>query len=242
MDQNQSQEEMLKQLKEDFLSTVSHELRTPINNMGIAIQVLKINPDSPHRDFYLQCLETECNRQKALINNLLDFQRLEAGYDDCVFQTIDLQSWLKPFTELCTSWAMLRRQAFHVRIEPTLTTIFSDPDVLERILLELVTNALKFTQPNTGIISLEISSAQEVITFKVCNNGEPIPEEHVPFIFDKFYRAPSRDPWQHGGSGIGLSLVKQFVHQLNGQVKFDSQVDKTCFTIVLPFMNAALPS
>lgn len=243
--------EKLNRLKDDFLSTVSHELRSPVSNMKMAIQMLELTLQrSNHPSIssihpctqtnpsarYLQILQHECNREIELINDLLDLQRLEAGGRALSLSEIPLQSWLldiaKPFQER----AQNRQQRFEVTISSELPAIVSEAASLERIVVELLTNACKYTPPGEAIV-LTAHGASEAIRIQVCSFGIEIPEEELPNIFDKFYRVPNADPWKQGGTGLGLALVKKLIEHLEGTIQVESTSGQTCFTIeILPFM------
>jgi PAS domain S-box-containing protein len=240
--------EKLNRLKDDFLSTVSHEMRSPVSNMKMAIQMLELTLQrnnythiSPTNELasanqvtrYLQILNYECKREIELINDLLDLQRLEAGFHSLTLSEIPLQSWLllnaKPFRERTQN----RQQKFEINIASDLPRFVSDPACLERIVVELLTNACKYTPPEETI-SLTARAESEAIQIQVCNFGTEIPVAELPNIFDKFYRVPNADPWRQGGTGLGLALVKKMVEHLGGSIEVISAENQTCFTVEIP--------
>lgn len=231
--------EQLNRLKDDFLSTVSHELRTPIANMRMAIQMLSIAPDAARQERYLKILQTECEREADLVNNLLDLQRLEsAAYPAMLNRAIRLQDWLPnviaPFR--------VRAQARSLRLETLVPTdlppLLVDPNSLKRIMAELLNNACKYTEVGGKIFlevqssSLPLSSSSAIVL--TLQNQAKIPAAELPNIFKKFYRIPGADPWQQGGTGLGLALVKELVHHLNGTIQVESKEGWTIFTLQFP--------
>jgi signal transduction histidine kinase/DNA-binding response OmpR family regulator len=230
----------LNQLKNDFVSTVSHELRSPLANMRMAIAMLKncLEQGAPanKRTVYLQILQDECEREISLINDLLDLQRLEAGSKIVEVQAIDLSSWLPEVVQPFASTAQARQITLQVHLAPNLPMLSSDPISLQRILAELLHNAHKYTPPDEKITVSAMAEADR-IRLQVCNSGIEIPAPELPRIFDKFYRVPSGDPWQQGGTGLGLALVKQLVEHLGGVIGVKSDAGQTCFTIELPNDN-----
>jgi PAS domain S-box-containing protein len=239
----------LNRLKEEFLSTVSHELRTPLTNMKMAIQMLAIALDQQHNFFadvakphtecskaarYFQILVNECDREINLINNFLDLQRLDTGTKHFVLETIQIQELLVRVVELFkTRYRNRYQHEIHLSVEPNLPLLICDPFSLERILIELLTNACKFSPlgaTTTMTAQLEFNNIQ----FKVINSGVDIPPTELPRIFDKFYRIPSNDPWKQGGMGLGLALVQKLIKHLGGTIKVESEAKCTCFTIELP--------
>jgi PAS domain S-box-containing protein len=225
----------LSRLKDDFLSTVSHELRTPMSNMKLAIHMLRQSTEKPEqRHRYLNILQEECSRETDLINNLLDLQRLEAKATSAIVSTIDLHEWipnqLLPFLER----AEQRQQALTWNIEETLKPLATDRRSLERIVAELVNNACKYTNPEGCIHIQAARTEKDHLQLAFRNSGSQIPPEELPRIFEKFYRVPSTDPWQQGGTGLGLALVQKLVEQLHGHIAVRSIPEYTEFIVTLP--------
>ncbi|MBD2101448.1 GAF domain-containing sensor histidine kinase [Leptolyngbya sp. FACHB-261] len=234
------------QLKDDFLDTVSHELRTPIANMKMAIKMLQIASSDEQRQRYLQILQTECNREADLINELLDLQRLEAGAELLELEPLHLQQWLPPVVAPFQERATSREQCLQVRVAPDLPVLPTNPSSLERIVAELLNNACKYTPPG-GTITVSVAPkpntlglrpySAKVVELKVVNSSMDIPASELVHIFEKFYRIPSSDPWKQGGTGLGLALVKRLVEQIGGQIRAKSQANETSFTVELPCVS-----
>ncbi len=235
--------QQLNQLKDDFLSTVSHELRTPLTNIKMAIQMLQIATTSERRDRYLQILQSECDREVTLINDLLDLQRLEAGRDSIALETVQLHQWLPPIVASFHDRALARQQTLQLDIAPV--TLTTDPTKLKRILMELLNNACKYTPP-AGMITVTaraLASTTELnaangVEFVVNNFGSEIPATDLKRIFEKFYRIPSSDRWQQGGTGLGLAIVQKLVEHLGGHIRAESGAGQTTFTIEIPNIDA----
>ncbi|MBD2346593.1 PAS domain-containing sensor histidine kinase [Anabaena subtropica] len=243
-----AERESLSHLKDEFLSTVSHELRTPLTNMKMAIQMLGI---ALHREqnllwettqpiaepskvaCYFNILENECDREINLINNFLELQRLNTNAKPWVLETIQLPSWLWRVVEQFKSRNFyICKQKLHISVTPSLPPLVCNPSSLERILIELLTNACKFSPPD-GEITIAAQLESQKIVFQVINSGVEIPKSELPRIFDKFYRIPSNDPWKQGGTGLGLALVQKLIQQLGGTIKVESGSNRTCFSIQL---------
>ncbi len=251
--------ESLNRLKDEFLSTVSHELRTPLTNMKMAIQMLDIklkeekqisstsesvknsnnnsnNHSNNHSKIsrYFQILNNECEREIGLINNFLDLQRLDTSNKPLVLEKIEVSQWLEGVVELYNARNRnCCRQKLKLYLEPNLPSIICDPFSLERILVELLTNACKFSPVNQEII-VNAKVKSDKIQFQVINTGVEIPSAELPRIFDKFYRIPSNDPWKQGGTGLGLALVQKLTKYLGGVVEVESGSNRTCFSVQLP--------
>jgi PAS domain S-box-containing protein len=244
--------ECLNRLKDEFLSTVSHELRTPLTNMKMAIQMLGIALDreqnflaqiekpQPERSKayrYFEILNNECDREINLISNFLDLQRLDAGAKPLVLEKIHVQQWLWRVVELFKArHPHYCHQTLRLSVAPNLPPLACDLFSLERILIELLTNASKFSPPDAEItVSAQLKSHN--ILFQVINSGVEIPTSELSRIFDKFYRIPSNDPWKQGGTGLGLALVQKLTKYLGGTIEVESGSNRTCFTIQLAVGN-----
>lgn len=243
--------EHLNQLKDDFLSTVSHELRTPLSNIKMAIHMLRTAPSPERQQRYLEILEAECSRETELINDLLDLQRLENDSYRISPEPIQLQDWIPSIIMPFASRAQSRQQYLNLEISPDLPAVSTDRKSLERILAELLNNACKYTSPD-GTIRLEVSHSPEadphqfnlnlkqerlpVTTFKISNEAD-IPASEIPRMFEKFYRIPKSDPWQQGGTGLGLALIKKLVETLHGWIEADSRDGWTVLTVHLPMLK-----
>ncbi|MDX2272635.1 MAG: PAS domain S-box protein [Cyanobacteriota bacterium] len=225
--------EKLNQLKEDFLATVSHELRTPMTNIKMALQMLKLTYPNPRSQHYLQILEGECDREIRLINDLLDLQREESFTKSLNLQILDLATWLP---QLLEPFALRFQQSEHplqIDIAANLPTFETDVSVLERILTELLINALKYT-PSGQPIRLSVEWLAPAITFVITNFGVEIPAHYLPRLFEKFFRLPDHDRWRQSGTGLGLALVKQSAESLGGSIKVESRANQTTFTLRIP--------
>lgn len=255
--------EKLNQLKDDFVATVSHELRTPMTNIKIATKMLQITFGSPEKqDHYLKTLERECEREISLINDLLDLQRLETGSKTVSLEAIDLQPWLETLVDSFQDRARQRLQRIVLDVDPHLDILYTDRVTLDRVLVELLTNACKYTPPHHQIaikahpfgsvsspsflldplVSQSGSALSEGVELQIINTGVEIPADHLPRLFQKFYRIPKTDRWQQGGTGLGLALVKRSVEWLEGEIWVSSGSEQTTFTIRLPHSLVSSPS
>ena len=234
-------------LKDDFLSTVSHELRSPISNIKVSLSMLALAlkqrntaqstqiktqaEKKIHR--YMQVLETECEREIDLIDDLLDLQRLEAGTEIFNWESIDMNQWLSHLIMQFKDRAEQRHQHFIVEIPQELPMLISDKRCMQRILTELLTNACKYTPPEDYITFKVITTAKQV-TLQVINTGVEIPEEEIPLIFNKFHRIISVDRWKQGGTGLGLALIQRLAIELGGSISVTSGDNQTSFVVELP--------
>ncbi len=231
----------LNQLKDDFLSTVSHELRTPMSSIQMAVQMLEITFQRLGLQFdlsspvstYLQILQSECNREISLINDLLDLSRLEAEVEPLELMPIELNLWLSHIAEPFLERTRLQQQQLVLNLPASLPTIVTDLSYLERAMTELLHNACKYTPPGETI---QVAAHADLthVQITVMNTGITIPDAECDRIFDKFYRIPNGDPWKHGGTGLGLALVKKLVERLDGSITLKNPVNRVIFEMWLP--------
>lgn len=191
---------------------------------------------------YFQVLKDECQREISLINDLLDLSRLETGSDVPVLQAIDLASWLRQRIDPFLERARSQEQTLQISIPSNLPVFATDPSHLDRIVTELLNNACKYTPAGETIaVTVQIVESadvrSQVLQMYVCNSGVEISGEELNRIFDKFYRIPNNDPWKHGGTGLGLALVKKLVESLGGTIQVDSADRQTRFVVELPSLG-----
>ncbi len=225
--------EALNNMKDEFLSTVSHELRAPMTNIRLVIELLPSAETEAEILQYLEILERECTRETNLINDLLDFQRLESGLQTLNLQRIDLAAWLPELVRPYRERAAAQQQSLQLRLAESLPPLVSDRACLDRVLTELLNNACKYT-PLGGSLILAVRATASHLQFTVQNSDTEIPAAELPRIFDKFYRIPHSDRLQQGGTGLGLALVKKLVEHLGGTIAVQSNRQKTTFTVAIP--------
>jgi signal transduction histidine kinase len=230
----------LHKLKDDFLSTISHELRTPMASMKMVILMLESKIKEEPEKKYVSILKRECEREIKLINDLLDLQLLEVGRHQVEIESIYLSEWLPQILRPICQKTEERLQEFTLSIAPNIPLVTTYINSLKRVVIELVNNAYKFTPSGEKIsvkAELSLRSLDDVpsVLLSVCSSGVEIAYEEQIRIFEKFYRIPDKDPWQQGGTGLGLSLVKKLVEQvLLGTVSVRSRLGRTTFFVEFP--------
>lgn len=182
---------------------------------------------------FLRILREECQRETTLINNLLDLTRLESATEPLQLMPIHLQSLIPHIGESFMVRSQQQQQRLEFELPDNLPTVVTDLEYLERILLELLNNACKYT-PAHETITVACTATAAAVTIRVSNSGIEIPSAECDRIFDRFYRVPNSDPWKHGGTGLGLALVKQLVETLQGTIRVESHDNQTHFIVQLP--------
>ncbi|MEB3293457.1 MAG: HAMP domain-containing sensor histidine kinase, partial [Synechococcales bacterium] len=231
----------MNQRMDEFLSTLSHELRTPLTSMTLAIRMLREATLSPERRLqYLNILEQQCAQETSLINDLLALQELESKQVAMQMQTVNLKQVIDQLRYGFDQRWSAKGLTLQLEFPESLPQICTDAASLNRILLELLTNAGKYSDPN-DTIRLQVSTlADRQVSITLTNVGAGISEEELPHIFEKFRRCQGVTQNAVPGTGLGLALVKSLVQHLNGSITATSQPIahstsyETMFTIVLP--------
>ena len=233
---NIAREMALARLKSDFVSNVSHELRTPLSLIRLYAETLEMGrlktPEKCHE--YYSIIRKESERLTALINNILDFSRIEAGRKEYDFRETDLRELVHNTLESYRYQIEQNGFAFEERISEDVPPLRVDREAMARSLLNLVNNALKYSQ-DRKFIGVNLFRDNGAVKLEVVDHGIGIPVHEQGKIFEKFYRVG--DPLVHNtkGSGLGLSLVRHIVQAHGGQVLVDSAPGRgSKFTITLP--------
>jgi signal transduction histidine kinase len=231
----------LAKLKSDFVANVSHELRTPLALIRLYAETLELGRLSAKEKYqeYFRIIREESERLTALINNILDFSRIEAGRKEYEFKETDLPELVHSTLESYRFQIQQNGFAFEENISADIPPVNVDREAIARSLLNLVNNALKYSKDDKYIgVSLYHSNGS--VNLEVRDHGIGIPVQEQEKIFEKFYRCG--DPLVHNvkGSGLGLSLVRHIARAHGGDVLVESHPQKgSKFTIALPL---AFPS
>ena len=242
--QQMNQLQQLNLLKDEFLSSMSHELRTPLTTMSLAIRMLR-QPQLPseRRDKYLEILEQECNKEIDLINDLLSLQRLESNQSQLQPQQVDLMLLIKDLAESFEDKWANKHLTFTVESPVRSLRLNTDPDSLNRILIELFTNAGKYSDPDTTItlqFTHPVQHSVNQVVLTLSNIGSGISPTDLTHIFEKFHRGQGVTQKAVQGTGLGLALVKCLVQHLDGTIEVisspleNSSRYLTSFTLTLP--------
>ena len=232
----------LDQLKSRFFANISHELRTPLTlllaPLESLIQKTAAATNSALRDT-LGTMRANGMRLLKLINDLLDAVRIESGKMEIKSEPLALPEFLRGLASAVSGVAGEKGLRLSVHASDEIGAVLADREKLEKILLNLVFNAIKFT-PAGGRVEMSAHREHDRLLLAVRDTGMGIPEEQLPFIFDRFWQADSSSNRKYQGVGIGLSLVKDLVEIQGGSVDVESRVGHgTTFTLRLPWIEAA---
>ncbi len=231
--------EAANQAKSRFLATVSHEIRTPLNGINGMAKLLADTRLSDEQRTYVQAVTASGNALMNLIEDLLDFSKIETGKFDLRPETIEVRPFCESLVELVAARAHGRGIGIAAHIAPDVaSTIVSDPNRLRQSLLNLLGNAVKFTQ--TGGISLLVTAPQGSIRFTVRDSGKGIEADDLARIFEEFEQVETGTTRSHGGVGLGLSITRRLVAAMGGDVSVESEAGKgSSFIIDLPNLAPA---
>jgi signal transduction histidine kinase len=233
---NVSREMTLSKLKSDFVANVSHELRTPLALIRLYAETLELGRLTAKEKYheYFRIIREESERLTALINNILDFSRIEAGRKEYEFQETDLAELVHSTLESYRFQIQQNGFAFEENISSDIPPVTVDREAIARSLLNLVNNALKYSKEQK-YIGVSLYRSDRLVNLEVRDRGIGIPANEQGKIFEKFYRCG--DPLVHNvkGSGLGLSLVRHIARAHGGEVTVESAPEKgSKFTIALP--------
>jgi signal transduction histidine kinase/ActR/RegA family two-component response regulator len=223
-------------LKDEFLATVSHELRTPLNAMLGWAHVLMMSPPDPQRlTKGMSAIVRNGTAQARVIDDLMDVSRIITGKLQLRVSAVDLQVAMEEALEIIRPAAEGKRIAVHVRPADTPCFVGGDLDRLRQIIWNLLANAVKFTPPD-GTISVEVTATERDCRIDVTDNGVGIPPELLPHVFDRFRQGDGSTTREHGGLGLGLSIVKELTELHGGTVTATSggTGHGATFTVRLP--------
>jgi signal transduction histidine kinase len=235
----------LDRLKSRFFANISHELRTPLTLLLSPLETLMNRFDRSFDDNARELLTTmQANgmRLLKLINDLLDLIRLEAGRMDVKSEPVEVSEFLKGLASAVRQVAENKRIKLETHVDAQIATLLTDRDKVEKIVLNLLFNALKFT-PEGGQVWLRAEKQDDNFVLIVGDTGVGIAEKNLPFVFDRFWQADSSSKRKFQGVGIGLALVKELTEMLRGTVAVQSQEGKgTTFTVRLPYQKGEAPA
>jgi signal transduction histidine kinase len=227
----------LDEAKSRFFANISHELRTPLTLLIAPVETLlnRENLDTEVRNL-LNTMHGNGMRLLKLINDLLDLVRLESGRMTLRRDPVTVEPFIKGVASAARQVADDKRLHLDVQVDPALGTILTDRDKLDKIILNLVFNAIKFT-PAGGRITIAAEKQKDRFVMNVSDTGMGISEKNLPYIFDRFWQADGSSKRKYQGVGIGLALVKEFVTLQGGTVTVRSAEGQgTTFTVSLPYV------
>lgn len=230
-------EELLSQdkQKDDFLDTVAHELKTPITAIKAAAEVLEDDDMPPAlRKQFLDNIGRDTNRLATLIHNILDLEKLAGDRTELIITPKDIYTCIG--NAVMGVAQIAKNKGVQIRFEPQKEPLLAlfDEDRIMQVLTNLLSNSLKFTEPQEGVVSIQVVAQDRRICVAVVDNGKGIPIEEHRYIFEKFYQSKNQNIKKPQGSGFGLAICKRIIESHNGTIWADeayTQGAKILFTI-----------
>lgn len=224
----------LAKIKSDFLSNMSHEIRTPLNSIIGMCDILQDFKHEKEVEDYISTIVNSGNLLLNIVNDILDLSKLETGKIELDPVPFDINEFVGRINSSFTHLFKEKKLYFRVLVLPeTPKFIMADSNRLEQIVLNLLSNAYKFTP--TGGVTLTISVRDDMLQFKIEDTGIGIDSNMQSQLFTRFTQADSSITKQYGGTGLGLSIVKELVELMNGKIEVSSSAGSgSCFIVLVP--------
>ena len=227
-------------LRTEFFANLSHEFRTPLNVILGALQLIELKVNNGNElkiekfEANIKTMKQNCLRLLRLINNLIDITKIDAGFFQLDLKNYNIVSIIEEITLSIAEYTKSKGISLIFDTDTEEKIIACDPDKIERIILNIISNSIKLNNKG-GTIKVEVCVAGENVKIIINDNGTGIPEDKLGIIFERFRQANKSTIRNNEGSGIGLSLVKSLVEMHSGTIAVESKYKEGCkFIITLP--------
>ena len=230
-------------LRREFVANVSHELRTPLTSIRSYAETLTENPDMEKETEmnFLHVILNESDRMTKIVQDLLELSRFDAGSVQFNFERFSLAKSIEDVRDAVKLECAARGHTMTVHTPEDLPDIVGDRARIEQVLINIVTNAIKYT-PDGGQIDITSGSSDGFVWVAIKDTGIGIPEEDIPRLFDRFYRVDKARSRESGGTGLGLSIALEIIQRHGGAIDVQSAVGEgTTVTVRLPIEPKAHP-
>ncbi len=226
----------LENIRSEFVSNVTHELKTPLTSIKGFTDTLKSGAikDEKVAERFLDIIDIEAERLHNLIGDILNLSEIETMKQDICVQEYFFEDILNEVIAIIRPSADKKNVSISYKIDSSVSKIMMNKDRLKQILINLIDNGVKYNKID-GEVNIYCRRQKDMIELQIIDNGIGIPKEHIPRLFERFYRVDKGRSRNQGGTGLGLSIVKHIVHLYNGTIEVLSEVGKgTEFIIKLP--------
>lgn len=231
-----TQQKLAEQMRTEFVETATHELRTPLTNIRAYAETLQLQNDIPieqQKDF-INIINAEATRLGRFVDELLNLSRMDAGSITVSKHETDFERMLQECIEHCRPQMEAKHQAFETQIPPKISNLFLDKDKIASCLVNLIGNAVKYTEDG-GVVRLVVEESPTELSIRVEDTGIGISEEELPRVFNRFFRSTDDRVLQESGSGLGLAFTEEIVRLHGGRLTVQSKLNEgSQFTLFLP--------
>jgi two-component system phosphate regulon sensor histidine kinase PhoR len=232
----------LEEVRNDFVANVSHELKTPLTSIRGFVETLQAgaieNPERAHK--FLNIIMLESERLTRLINDILVITKMESGKDKVRNARVRLDQMAYDVADMLRIHAREKQVTVYAREPGEPVYIWGSPDRVEQMLINLIENGIKYNKPG-GSVTIKVFSSGESVQLLISDTGIGIKEEHMPRLFERFYRVDKGRSRNMGGTGLGLAIVKHIIKGLGGMVEvYSKPTDGTEFLVTLPKYSGEL--
>ena len=232
-----TQQKINEDVKNDFINNITHEFKTPISTISLACSAMEdpvIRENIPMMMDYVSIVQTENNRLKKMVDNILQLARLKRGQLQFRLEKIDVHELLRSIVANITLQVTSNHGSITTHLDAPVSTIIGDPTHIESVLVNLIENALKYS-PNQPTIVISTRNEKKFLVVSIKDNGIGISKKNIRHIFDEFYRVPKGNVHDVKGYGIGLHYVKKIIQKHSGMIKVESELNQgSVFSIYLP--------
>ena len=227
----------IEQLQNDFVATVSHELRTPLTSINGALSLAvggALGPLSTQQQKMLEIAQNNCRQLHQLVNDLLDFEKLSSGNMPLKILPFDLLPLLQ---QLSQQLASSQQRQFELTADAKSYLVLGDENRVRQVCLNLLSNALKFAEPDTPI-TLQLLTHTQQVELQVDDIGKGVPAAFEPMLFQRFAQADSASSRAQSGTGLGLAISKQLMDKMHGDIGYQRLANGSRFFIRLPLASS----
>lgn len=222
----------VERIKKDFVINVSHELRTPLTAIKGYVETLEEEVDEKAKE-YLEIIKRHTDRLILIIKDLLLLSELEEKEVEMETEKVDIKNLIENILTIFEQKLKEKKLKVQLKVLNKVPTIQGDPFSLEQMFINIIDNAVNYTEE--GKIEISLKKEDKKLSVEIEDTGAGIPEEHIPRVFERFYVVDKSRSRSLGGTGLGLSIVKHIAQQHSGEVKVESTLGKgTKFTVLLP--------
>jgi signal transduction histidine kinase len=225
-------ERELEELRAEWASIVAHDLRQPLTSVSLSAQSLARAASDPNLRKYIERIRSEAERLNRMVGDLMDVSRLEAHRLELARRPIDVTALVRECVERTAPEAPDR--PFHVAVEGEVPNVYADPDRIAQVLLNLLTNGIKYGKPGTSI-GVAVKREIDEVAIAVASLGEPIAREDLSRLFERFHRTAAAKRGRAKGAGLGLYITRSLVEAHGGRIAAEStEAGTTTFRFTLP--------